>query len=91
MTNKEKIENLVRQKIEKDEKLGHQAGGSGHMSHVSYTIDSIETKDTDEEKIEISYKYTIVVETEFTYYPDNPPYEYLYEGKLIIDKKSIED
>lgn len=90
MKNDKEIEILVKYKIESEEKLGDQAGGSGHLSHVSYTIDKIETKELDQDQLEILYKYTLIIETEFTYYPDNPPYEYYYEGKIIIDKNNIE-
>ena len=34
---------------------------------------------------EIPYSYTVFVETEFTYYPDNPPHEYTREGVARVD------
>jgi len=83
---KDVLEQLVSEQIEKTEKLGDRAGGSGHMSHVSFRIDKIKSRKLDREKTEISYEYTLMVETEFTYYPDNPPYEYPNVGKLVVDK-----
>ena len=41
MLTKEQIETAIRQQIEKDEKLGEQSGGSGHMGYVDYVIDMI--------------------------------------------------
>ena len=75
MYTEKEIEDLVKQRIEADEKLGDQAGGSGHLSHVSYRIDSIKSKEIEGNKLEITYTYTLLIESEFTYYPDNPPYE----------------
>jgi hypothetical protein len=85
MISKDKIENIVKQRIETDEKLGDQAGGSGHMGNVSYRIDNIDTREIEDGKMEIAYKYTLITITEFTYYPDNPPYESSRENTVIID------
>ena len=86
MLNDKEIEKLVRQKIESEEELGEQAGGSGHLSYVSYRIDRIDTKKLSGGKLEITYKYILKVESEFTYLPDNPPYEYPYEKTMVVDK-----
>ncbi|MHA1684423.1 MAG: hypothetical protein ACTSUE_26030 [Promethearchaeota archaeon] len=76
--------------IEKMEALGGSAGGSGHAGYKSYMLDGVTML---EERyvgeitvflIEISY--TIFVETEFTYYPDNPPHEYKYKKHILIDE-----
>ncbi len=83
----EKIEQLVNQQIKKTEKLGYQSGGSGHMGHVSYRINEINTRKLDDDKTEISYTYTLYIETEFTYHPDNPPHEPTYSGVIIVDKQ----
>jgi len=79
------IEKIVREQIEKVEKLGDQAGGSGHMGHISYRIDGIKTKELEDGNREVSYDYTLMVETEFTYYPDNPPHEISVSGILVLD------
>ena len=42
MFTKEQLNIIVRNKIESDEVLGDQAGGSGHMSNVSYDVDKID-------------------------------------------------
>jgi len=80
------IENIVKQNIETDESLGDQAGGSGHMGNVSYRIDDIKTSKTRPGKLEISYKYTLITVTEFTYYPDNPPYETSKENTMVVNE-----
>ncbi len=83
----ETIEQLVNQQINKTETLGSRSGGSGHMGHTSYRIDEIKTKKLEGDKTEISFTYTLIVETEFTYYPDNPPYESSYSGVIVVDKQ----
>ena len=89
MITESKLKDIVKAKITQDEDLGDQAGGSGHLGHVSYLIDSIrkpERVQTDVgDEWKISYDYTLIVETEFTYYPDNPPREYKYRKTIIID------
>lgn len=69
------LHQLVCQDLERHETLGEQSSNSGHLSFVSYTIDAIETPVKTPEGWQITYHYTILTETEFTYYPDNPPYE----------------
>ena len=83
----ETIEQLVNQQISKTETLGSRSGGSGHMGHTSYRIDEIKTKQLEGDKTKISFTYTLIVETEFTYYPDNPPYESSYSGVIVVDKQ----
>ncbi len=85
MLTKEQIEKAVQGQIEKDEKLGDQAGGSGHMSYVNYTVDEIGEPVKSDRGWEAEYKYTVVVTTEFTIEPDNPPYRYPKSGKVIIE------
>ena len=89
-TDKE-IDEIINQKISDDEKLGDQAGGSGHMGFVSYKINHFKTRQISPQQLEITYSYTLYVETEFTYYPDNPPMEYPHEKTMIVnsDKQII--
>ena len=77
---REKIEGL----IAKDHKLGASSGGSGHLGHTSFILDNLEISEN-EERFDVSYVYTVFIETEFTYYPDNPPYETQYRKKLMLD------
>ena len=84
MLTKEQIEVAVRRQIKSDEKLGDQSGGSGHLGYVSYTIDEIGDAVGKDEGWEVVYKYTLVVTTEFTVEPDNPPYRYPKSGRIII-------
>ncbi len=85
MLSDEKIKEIVETRIQRTEKLGFQSGGSGHMGHVSFRIDDIKSRDLEGGKTEISFSYILMVETEFTYYPDNPPYEYPASGTLLIE------
>lgn len=69
------LQQLVCQDLKQHETLGEQGSNSGHLVFVSYTIDTIETPAKTPQGWQITYHYTIITETEFTYYPDNPPYE----------------
>ena len=64
------------------EEAGEKAGGSRHLSFVSYKVNEILNKEKKPEGWHIDFSYTQYIETEFTYYPDNPPYE--YSGKIKI-------
>ncbi|KPK84592.1 MAG: hypothetical protein AMS27_09495 [Bacteroides sp. SM23_62_1] len=84
MISKEKIEKLICEKIELEEQLGDQAGGSGHLSFVEYDLEWIGKPQKTEEGYVVEYRYTLVISTEFTIYPDNPPYTYPKSGTIII-------
>ena len=86
MSKKEDIEKVVNNYIESIHNTGTRSGGSGHLGHVSYTLDEVNYKDLRDGFIEVNIKYTLITETEFTYYPDNPPYEYKYQKKIIINQ-----
>ena len=84
---KEKIsENLLRH-IEAEENIGHHGGGSGHLSHISVQIDLIEILEVSSNNY--SHKaivnYVKIIESEFTFYPDNPPHEYNYTQTFYLD------
>lgn len=85
------LRNIVEAKIKEEEKLGDQVGGSGHLGNVSYELAEIispKKVQTDHGAgWEITYSYTIIVVTEFTIYPDNPPYESKYRKTIVIDDK----
>ena len=85
MFTEQEIEEIVSTCINGDEDLGHQSGAGDHIGHISYVIEKIDTE-KEGEYVVIVYQYTIIVETEFTIYPDNPPYEYLYEKTIKVDK-----
>ncbi|MFX0084408.1 MAG: hypothetical protein ACFFAU_01940 [Candidatus Hodarchaeota archaeon] len=90
MISKSKIEKIVTRIITHDEKLGHSVGGSNHHSHTSFVMNTlgkpIKTQYNGINAWKITYIYTIITETEFTYYPDNPPYEHKYQKSIIIDQ-----
>ena len=80
-----KIGEIVASKIKRDEELGTQTGSSGHLGHKSFVVDEISPLKQVDRGWEIKYRYTIVIETEFTIYPDNPPYEERYEKTIVVD------
>ena len=53
------------------------------MGFSSYKITDFRTKQISADLLEISYRYSIIIETEFTYYPDNRPMEYPH--KKVIE------
>jgi len=82
----EELRKIVDSHIRGRERLGEQAGGSGHLGYVSYALGEIGEPVRGEGGVwEIPYSYTVLVETEFTYYPDNPPHEYRREGVARVD------
>ncbi len=91
------LDEITRRKIEQDENLGDQVGGSGHLGHISFEIDKIgplkEVEFNKNRTWQITFEYTLFVTTEFTYYPDNPPYEYKYSKTITINenKEILED
>ncbi len=87
---KAKVEKIVTGVINRDEKLGRGVGGSGHSGYTSFVINTLgkplKRRYNEINAWEITYTYTIIVETEFTYYPDNPPREYKYQKSIILDQ-----
>ena len=89
MITKEKLEKVIAEKIESEEQLGEQSGGSGHLGYVDFIIDRIDEPVPTEKGYSVTYSYTLIVTTEFTYEPDNPPYRYPVTKTLVIDKDLI--
>jgi hypothetical protein len=89
MFTEEELREIVDSHIKGRERIGNQAGGSGHLGHVSYEVGEIGVPvrvDAGEGDVcEIAYSYKVFVETEFTYYPDNPPHEYGKEATVRVD------
>jgi len=86
MFTKQEVLKIIEQKICSDHKLGEQTGGSGHEGSVDYKINDFKTEQISPEQLEITYSYTISIVTEFTYYPDNPPMEFPYHKKIIVNR-----
>lgn len=80
-------EQIVRQYIEEKENLGSNTGGSGHLSYTGYTVQAIEEPVTSNDGFVLKFSYTVSIETEFTYYPDNPPIEYYHTVSLQTTKE----
>jgi hypothetical protein len=78
---------VVIQNIEKNENLGEKSGGSGHLSYNSYNLEEIYPPVQKGNKWEVTFKYSIFTETEFTIEPDNPPYKKTYQKTIFIDEK----
>lgn len=89
--NKEEAYLIAKAYIENAHRIGESAGGSGHMGYTSLrgpTIERIrQCLVNGDARWEIAFRYTLVTETEFTCYPDNPPHERTHTKKLLVDEK----
>lgn len=81
----ERLQEIIEAQIAKDERLGSQSGGSGHMGDVGYVLDGVYEPVRQGNAWEVTYRYTIIVTTEFTIYPDNPPHEYSHVKTITLD------
>ena len=90
MITREGLEKIIRSAIESEEKLGEQSGGSGHMGFIDYNIDKIDEPVLTEKGYTVAYSYTLIITTEFTYEPDNPPYRVPVSKSILVDKEIIE-
>jgi hypothetical protein len=85
------IHAIVEKIITKSEMINKTSGGSKHLSQKTFKIEEISPLlPATHNKLNgwlLSFMYSITVETEFTYYPDNPPYEYKYLKKVLISDK----
>ncbi|MHA2226713.1 MAG: hypothetical protein ACXAC8_15990 [Candidatus Hodarchaeales archaeon] len=81
------LSKIVEAFINKEENLGEQRGSSGHLSYISYRLDKVgKPKKIRSGVWEINFTYSLLVETEFSYYPDNPPHEYKHKGTITINE-----
>ncbi len=88
MLSRDELESIVNTQISTIEKIGEHGSSSGHMSSVSYILNKLDFYNIENGNIKIHYTYTKYIETEFTYYTDNPPYEYNINRVMIINKKN---
>ena len=88
MLSEDKIKAILLEFLKKQEGTGTQTGGSGHLSDIGVFIDKLVISDQTEE-VEVSVEFIVLIETEFTYYPDNPPkeYKYIQNFKIKMDGK----
>ncbi|PLW92507.1 MAG: hypothetical protein C0592_10445 [Marinilabiliales bacterium] len=85
MLSKEEILQIILGIIEKQEGAGTHSGGSGHLSGLGIKIDKLNIKN-DEGNIFAEVEYRVIIESEFTYYPDNPPKEYRYQKSFLLSE-----
>lgn len=84
MLSDEKLMAIINAWLESSPESGEKAGGSGHLSYVSFSVDRIVKKEKTEEGWIVDFEYTQHIETEFTYYPDNPPYKYPFSKRVLV-------
>lgn len=85
MFSESEILEIINHKIELDEGTGYKGGGSSHLSYKTFQVDSFKAEGISSGETEITYMYTVYVETEFTCYPDNPPAEYCHKKKITVN------
>ena len=85
MLTQSQIKKIIQQQISKEHKLG--TTGKEHLAYTTYIINKITTQKTNTSQIQITYQYTISIETEFTTEPDNPPYTYTYEKTITLNQQ----
>lgn len=86
----EKEQTRISEKISVLEHIGEHAGGSGHTAYTHASIDKTEVLEKNENSKDILCEYTVFIETEFTYCPDNPPEETTYSIKFRLTENTIE-
>lgn len=85
MLSRKEVKTIIKSKIRTDENIGQLAGGSGHLSHTSFSITDFTVNSSSEGSTKVYYEYVFSVESEFTHYPDNPPREYQYSKFIVLD------
>lgn len=88
--NRQLIKKRILSFVEEQEQIGDQSSGSGHMAFISVEIDDnfvIKPRENSEFAYAIDFTYTKTIDTEFTYYPDNPPQIYVYSQRCYCDNK----
>ena len=86
--NEAEIMNRIKQHLA--EQTGEKAGGSGHLSNVSISDIKIEDTENTEAGIEVTYSYTVDIESEFAVAeedtePDSfDPYHYRKTEKIVF-------
>lgn len=79
------IVTIIKEIITREENQGTHAGGSGHLADIGFRIDHLEIIRSEKEFVRINFFYTVTISTEFTIYPDNPPYEYRKKNFAVIN------
>ena len=82
----QQIEEIVEWHLTQIEQLGDQVGGSGHLANRSLNNLKVKSGNKTIDGIWVEFEYQIVIESEFTIYPDNPPYTEDKSGKLFVDE-----
>lgn len=77
---------IIRNWLETDECAEAKAGGSGHLSDIGIYIEKLVTKLDKNQMIFVEVEYKVIVDSEFTYYPDNPPKGYKYYKSFLINE-----
>ena len=91
MIDEEQIKQIINSRLNEMEKTGKNAAVSGHLGFKSIIIDGIgkpelQKRDTSD-RYQLTCNYRVIVETEFTYYPDNLPQEYPKKARFIMNDK----
>jgi len=84
MTDDKIINHVIKIVLDHDVKPGDHAGGSGHLSYVSYEVKNVLKEDILNNVLNVKCTYDKTVVSEFTIEPYNPPYVYSHEKLISI-------
>ena len=85
------LNQLIWNQINLRHKLGEGTGGSGHLGNVSASIEDVQELKSNKKELdlEVTYQYSIHVESEFTVYGENEPVADIYEHLLLIKNGQV--
>ena len=86
------IEKTLHAFLTQQEGMGDLATGSGHLGHISLTIDTIKISQPSKPSsyaYQVEVEFTRMTETEFTLYPDNPPIEETFNQIVYLDAAGV--
>ena len=80
------IKTIIEGLILRDEKMGEQAAGSGHLAYKDFSINDIQILCQEAGgPTRVIYDYTLSTVSEFTVYPDNPPFEERFRKEILLN------
>jgi|SRR3972149_157734 len=85
MLTKEKIWQIVENKIKSDENIYSGSAESAFSGHLDYRIEEISDPVETENGYKVTFEYITVI-SGYSIWPGNTPCEYLNEKSIIIDK-----
>ncbi len=80
---------VVKAHLARTGNAGDGVGSGGHLGFVALSINTISDPKNTGDGWQVTFDYTITIETEFTTYPDNPPMQQRRSGELLITDELV--